>query len=251
VVEAGPALAVVVVVLVAVATGAVWAAGLPLRRSQAFATGRAALQLAVIAAVLVVVLDSMLLTGAYVALMAVVATLTAAGRIGSPRRRPWTAVPILLGAVPVTAIVLVSGVVPWTPAAVLPIAGILIGNAMTATSVAARRMHEELALRAGEYEAGLAVGLPAPDATLLVSREVSSLALVPNLDQTRTVGLVTLPGAFVGVLLGGGTAVEAGAAQLLVLIGIMAAQSVAVLVTLHLVARRQILTPDLVRRLPT
>jgi len=31
----------------------------------------------------------------------------------------------------------------------------------------------------------------------------AALALVPGLDQTRTVGLVTLPGAFVGVLLAG------------------------------------------------
>jgi ABC-type iron transport system FetAB permease component len=35
-------------------------------------------------------------------------------------------------------------------------------------------------------------------------------ALVPALDRTRTVGLVTLPGAFVDVQLGGGSAVQAG-----------------------------------------
>ena len=29
-------------------------------------------------------------------------------------------------------------------------------------------------------------------------------AIIPALDQTRTVGLVTLPGAYIGVLLGGG-----------------------------------------------
>jgi putative ABC transport system permease protein len=60
---------------------------------------------------------------------------------------------------------------------------------------------------------------------------------VPPLDQTRTVGLVTLPGAFVGVLLGSGDAVQAGAAQLLVLVGLLAAEVIAVLLTLELVAR--------------
>jgi putative ABC transport system permease protein len=66
------------------------------------------------------------------------------------------------------------------------------------------------------------------------------LALVPALDQTRTVGLVTLPGAFVGVLLGSGNPVQAGAAQLLVLIGLLAAETIAVLITTELVARRHI-----------
>jgi putative ABC transport system permease protein len=63
------------------------------------------------------------------------------------------------------------------------------------------------------------------------------LALVPGLDQTRTVGLVTLPGAFVGMLLGGATPAQAAAVQLVVLVSLLLVQSVAVLVVLELVAR--------------
>ena len=59
---------------------------------------------------------------------------------------------------------------------------------------------------------------------------------MPALDQTRTVGLVALPGAFVGVLLGGGSAAQAGATQLLVLVALLAAEAVAVAVTVELVA---------------
>jgi putative ABC transport system permease protein len=74
------------------------------------------------------------------------------------------------------------------------------------------------------------------DAVLEVCRPAAGTALVPALDQTRTVGLVTLPGAFVGVLLGGGSAVQAGATQLLVLIALLAVEGIAVVVTLELVA---------------
>jgi ABC-type iron transport system FetAB permease component len=70
---------------------------------------------------------------------------------------------------------------------------------------------------------------------------VGATALVPALDQTRTVGLVTLPGAFVGVLLGGGTPLEAGAAQLLVLVGLLAAEVLAVWAVTELIARGAIL----------
>ncbi|NUK04499.1 ABC transporter permease, partial [Streptomyces lunaelactis] len=62
-------------------------------------------------------------------------------------------------------------------------------------------------------------------------------ALLPGLDQTRTVGLVTLPGAFVGMLLGGASPALAGAVQLFVLVALMAVQAVAVSLVLELVAR--------------
>jgi len=108
---------------------------------------------------------------------------------------------------------------------------------MTATSLAGRRLRDELVQRRGEVEAALALGFLSRDAVLEVARPVAATALVPALDQTRTVGLVTLPGAFVGVLLGGGSALQAGAAQLLVLVGLLAAEAIAIWVTTEQVAR--------------
>ena len=52
---------------------------------------------------------------------------------------------------------------------------------------------------------------------------------------------MTLPGAFVGVLLGGGSPLEAGAAQLLVLVSLLAAQVLAVWAINELVARGVVL----------
>jgi ABC-type iron transport system FetAB permease component len=53
--------------------------------------------------------------------------------------------------------------------------------------------------------------------------------------------LVTLPGAFVGVLLGGGSPLQAGAAQLLVLVGLLAAEVLAIWAVTELIARGAIL----------
>ena len=72
---------------------------------------------------------------------------------------------------------------------------------------------------------------------------------MPALDQTRTVGLVTLPGAFVGVLLGGGTAIQAGAVQVLVLTGLLAAETVTVVVAYQLMKASRLLPADLRSRL--
>ncbi len=243
-------LAVVLVVLVGVAVLAVRAAGLDLARAVLTAAGRATVQLAVVAALLVVVFGSMWLTLLYVTVMLVVAALTAARRLALPLARPWTLLPVAAGTTPVACLVLASGTVPWRPESVVPVVGILLGGSMTATTLAGRRMADALEERRGEYEAALSIGFLPRAASLEVARDSARLALVPPLDQTRTVGLVTLPGAFVGVLLGGGSAAEAGAAQLLVLVGLLAAESIAVLVTVHLVAGRRLVRPDLRARLP-
>ncbi len=242
-------LAVVLLLLTALAVAGGRLSGLGEDRPVLVAAVRATVQLAVVSAVLLVVVRSLWLSAAFVLLMVGVATATAAGRAtgrglrspGAAARLAAVALPVVGGAAPVVALVLASGTVPLRGEAVIPIAGILIGGAMTATSLAGRRLREELRLRSGEVEAALALGLLPRDAVLLVARPVAGTALVPPLDQTRTVGLVTLPGAFVGVLLGGGTPLEAGAAQLLVLIGLLAAEVLAVWAVTELVARGRLL----------
>ena len=249
VVEIGPRLVVVLVVLTVLAAVAGRLSGLGQDRPIVVAALRATAQLAAVSAVLVVVVRSLLLSAVFVLLMLTVASITSAGRItghglrspGAAGRLLPTALPIAGGAAPVVALVLASGTVPLRGTAVIPIAGILVGGAMTATSLAGRRLRDELHSRRGELEAALAVGLLPRDAVLLVAGPVAATALVPGQDQTRTVGLVTLPGAFVGVLLGGGSPVQAGAAQLLVLIGLLAAQTVAVWTVTELIARGAIL----------
>jgi putative ABC transport system permease protein len=66
---------------------------------------------------------------------------------------------------------------------------------------------------------------------------VLSLA-VAVLVLTAAVGHVTLPGAYVGPLLSGATPLAAGRVQLLVLVGLLAAETAAVVVSAQLLAPR-------------
>lgn len=75
------------------------------------------------------------------------------------------------------------------------------------------------------------------EARLEVARGAASDALLPALDQTRTVGLVTLPGAFVGMLLAGASPLMAGAVQVFVLIALLAVEAISVALTVDLVGR--------------
>lgn len=201
---------------------------------------RAIVQLAAVSTIILAVVRSWWTTALFVLLMFLVATWTSARRMTRDRSGLLAAAAISAGAVPVVALTIAVGAVPLTGIAIVPVAGIVIGGAMTATSLSGRRALDQLTARRGEYEAALSLGLLERDAALELIRPSATDALVPALDQTRTVGLVTLPGAFVGVLLGSGDPVQAGAAQLLVLVGLLAAESVAVLVTVELVARSRI-----------
>jgi UDP-glucose/iron transport system permease protein len=241
----GPALLVVLAVLALAGAAVVRFGELGQGRAVLIAAVRAVAQLALVSLVITVILRSGWLTGLFILLMYSIAVFTSARRIGVPLPGlPWVAAAIASGVVPVLALVLGSGVVPPQPIAVVPVAGIVIGGTMTATSQAARRALDELKLRHGEYEAALALGFLPRAAALEICRPSAGQALIPALDQTRTVGLVTLPGAYVGVLLGGASPLQAGTTQVLVLLGLLAAEAVAVLATVQLVAAGRILRDE-------
>lgn len=246
-VAVGPPLALTLVALAAVGSVVARLAHIGHARDVLTAAARAALQLTAIAAVITVILGSLPLAAVFVAGMYAVAAATAARRMRLGKNAWSTLLPIAGSSLPVVVVLIAAQLIPPEPIAVIPVSGILIGGAMTATTLAGRRALDVLAGRYGEVEAGLALGLPDRDARLEIARPAASEALVPVLDQTRTVGLVTLPGAFVGMLLGGATPVAAAGVQLLVLIALLAVETAAIAVTVELVARSALI-PQRVRR---
>ncbi|WP_065489334.1 ABC transporter permease [Rhodococcus opacus] len=206
---------------------------------------RGAAQLAAVSLILAAALAHLWSSILVLAVMFAAAVGTSARRARAGRSAAWLALSLAAGVGIVVPLMLVSRVVPLEGVAIVPVGGIVLGGAMTATSLAARRALDAVEQRWGEVEAGLSLGLGVRDARMEVVRSAASDALLPGLDQTRTVGLVTLPGAFVGVLLASGSAVQAGAVQMLVLVGLLLAQTCAVAVTIELVAREAVHRPRL------
>ena len=232
---------------------AVWAAvagRMPTANASVIAVVRAAVQLAVVASVIRLALEHVWSALLFAAVMLGVATFTSAGRIEARANWPWVAVTLAVGVAPVLAIIFGTGSTPVSPPAIVAISGIIIGGTMTACSLATRRAFATLREQRGQVEAALALGLTRHfSISLAIDRERQE-ALVPVLDQTRTVGLVTLPGAFIGVLLGGGSTADAAAAQVLVLVGLIAAETIAVVVATRLVSAGRLLPRDLRQNLP-
>lgn len=244
-------LAAVLVALVVLAVTASYLGRLGVGRDHVTAAVRAVVQLSVVSLLITAALGSVWWSLVLVLVMYLVAVGTSARRVDvALGQLPWLGGAIAAGVVPVLALILGSGVVPFNGAGIVPIAGIVIGGMMTAATLTGRRASDELVGQFGAYEAGLALGLRQEDAAFLVVQPSAREALMPGLDQTRTVGVVTLPGAFIGVLLGGGTPVEAAAAQILVLLGLMAGQAITTAVLLRLMARGLVVRRDLERLYP-
>jgi len=225
------------VLLLVVALAADRVGSLGVRRDLLVAAVRAVAQLSLVGLVVAAVLRTPVLAPLYLVVMLVAASATSTRRIGVPGRS-WTAASSAIGlsSALTVAVVVLSRAVPVDARHVVPLAAQVIGGAMTATSLAGQRYVDQVAASWSEVEGWLALGATATEAVREQGRLASARALVPALDQTRNVGLVVLPGAYVGLLLGGASPLDAGRLQLLVLVGLLAAEAVAVVVVTRVLA---------------
>jgi putative ABC transport system permease protein len=185
----------------------------------------------------------------YVAVMLGAAAYTSSRRIATPGAMTAALVSIAAGTATVAVVVFVSQALPFDARNAVPFTAQVVGGAMTATTLAGLRFRDEVVRQWDVVEGWLALGAQPAEAVRELGRFSAARALVPALDQTRNVGLVVLPGAFVGLLLGGATPLQAGRLQLLVLIGLLAAETVAALLVTWLIGAALVVhrPPELAR----
>jgi putative ABC transport system permease protein len=226
-----------VVLLLAVAVGVDRVAGVGQARSMLTAGARAVVQLVLVGLVVAVVFRTPALAPLYLAVMVGAASWTSAGRLGARRVRLVTAgAAIVAGAAAAGVVVFATSALPLSARSAVPFLAQLIGGSMTATTLAGQRFTDDVQAGWAEVEGWLSLGAMPAQAVLPMARRAAGRALVPAIDQTRNVGLVVLPGAYVGLLLGGASPLEAGRVQLLVLVALLAAETVAAVVVTHLLA---------------
>lgn len=230
-------LAAALVVLTAVSVGVGAWARLGQGRDVLVVTVRAIVQLAVVGLVIRLVFTTPGLAPLYLLVMVAAATYTSGRRLRRVEGCYRVAcAAIVAGAAVTTGAVFATHALAFGARTAVPFSAQVIGGSMTATSLAGQRLIDSVATDWDRVEGWLALGASPKQAVRDLARTAAARALVPALDQTRNVGLVTLPGAFVGLLLGGATPLQAGRLQLLVLVGLVAAETVAVSVGTALLA---------------
>ncbi|MDF1553280.1 MAG: iron export ABC transporter permease subunit FetB [Deferrisomatales bacterium] len=213
-----------------VAAGLSLALSLGLVQDLLVAAGRTYIQLLALGFVLrwVFGVGSPWLVVGILALMIVVATHTALSRV---RHRPPGLFLSGLGALLLTGITVtlaVTGLIirvePWyLPRYVIPLGGMVIGNAMNGVAVSLERLFHDLSGREAEILALLALGATPWEAVRPSARTAVRSGLIPTINSMSAAGIVFIPGMMTGQVLSGTDPRIAAAYQIVVLLMIAAA----------------------------
>lgn len=213
--------------LVTITIVVLWSTRTPRPFAPSWAIARGAVQLALISLVLSQVIGSGFYVSLALLVMFSVAAVTATRRIGwSARHLVLLAGSMAAGIGAALVIVFLTGALEPSARYGLAIGGIVIGNAMSIATLTGRRLNESIDEHWDEVEGWFALGATPRQSTITLARAAVYSALIPSTDQTKTTGLVTLPGAFVGAIFGGVSPLEAGRFQIVVLASVMAAGSI-------------------------
>ncbi len=187
--------------------------------------------------------DSLALVFALIAVMVVFGAIQARQRA---RRVPGAFWPLLvalaLAGACTLGLVVALGIFDPSPRYLVPVGGMVVGNAMTAAAVALNRLGDEMRDRAREIEATLALGATATVAAAPTVRRALRSGVIALVDSTKTTGLIFFPGTMVGMLLAGAAPTDAVRLQLILLYALLGAVSLSALIATTL-AYRNFFTP--------
>jgi putative ABC transport system permease protein len=234
-------------ILIVAAIAISWREGLGLERSIAWAATRAGVQLLAIGSALGLILADeapIALSWAWVGAMVVIGGIVVARRTPEV---PGLAV-IAGGAIAAAlgtslAVVFGFGMFPLEARTLVPTAGMILGNAIGSTVLAARRTATEIDEHRAQVEVLLSLGRTGAEAVRPHLRDALRTANTPQIEQTKIVGLIALPGTMTGLLLAGVDPLDAVLVQLAVMFLILGSVAITSVIVGRGVARRSI-TPD-------
>lgn len=234
-------------VFVAVAVGLTGRQRLGLSRPIVVSVTRSLVQMAVVGFALVPIVrpeTPLAWSWAWVVGIVAFASLTTARRAPAVDGLIWVAL-TANAAVAVTGLSIMFGlgVFELSGRTLVPIAGIIVGNSMKAAVVGATRMTESVADHRDEIEAGVALGMSARQASARLVRSALRTAISPQVENTAALGIVVLPGAMTGLILGGAEPWDAVRTQLALMYVILAGVVIAAM-TSGLGTLRRLSTAD-------
>ena len=234
--------------LVAVAVAISMRLRIGVERSILWAAARATVQLIAVGLLFTVIFESGLAelwAWLWVAVMVGVATFVVRKRAPAV---PGVTIPAFLAVVgsAVLSVIVVFGfgVLELEPVRLVVIVGITLGNSLPSAVGGVAQTVAFVRDRPGEIEALLALGMMREHVVRYVAPQTARLALVNQIERTKVVGLIALPGAMTGLLLAGVAPLDAVVLQLLVMLIVLGSVGVSVLATVLSIAGAAI-SPEL------
>ncbi len=95
---------------------------------------------------------------------------------------------------------ILSGSIEFIPMQVIPIAGMIAGNAMVAVGLCYNNLGQRVISEQQQIQEKLSLGATPKQASAILIRQTYRAALIPTVDSAKTVGLVSLPGMMSGLI---------------------------------------------------
>ncbi|WP_348232916.1 iron export ABC transporter permease subunit FetB [Trichocoleus sp. DQ-U1] len=210
--------------MMAVAIGLSRIQQLGLEGQLAIATGRTIIQLLGVGYVLAFVFawKNPWAVLALLMVMLSIAAIVARNRIG--KKIPHV-LPVVWGSILVssaltlsyTTLLILQPPIWYEPQYLIPLAGIVLGNAMNGAAIAGERLSSTVNASRSEIETHLSLGATPQQAVAQYRKDSIRAGLIPTLNQMMVVGVVTLPGIITGQLLSGVDPLNAASYQILIM----------------------------------
>jgi putative ABC transport system permease protein len=192
-----------------------------------YSAGRALLQLLVVGYLLdlVFALNNWLAVLAIILIMISMAAIVARNRIDRQIKTLLPTVWLAIFASTVlslgyTILLIVQPATWYEPQYLIPLAGMLLGNAMNGAALSGDRLVNAIKQNSLEIETYLSLGATPKQAIFNYQKEAIRTGLIPLINNMMVVGLVSLPGMLTGQVLAGANPLNAASYQILILFAI-------------------------------
>lgn len=135
-------------------------------------------------------------------------------------------------------ILVLSGSIEFVPMQVIPISGMIAGNAMVAVGLCYSNLNQRFADNQQKILEMLSLGASVKLASAKLIRESIRAAMIPTVDAAKTVGLVSLPGMMSGLIFAGIDPVKAIKYQIMVTFMLLGTASLSTIIAGYLAYRR-------------
>ena len=218
-----------------------------LEREYIIASLRGFFQLMLLALVITLVfeIELLLLWLLILVLMMIAASLMSAKRAeGLPNPIGITLPAIAIGPGLIIIFMLFSGIMPIDrPEYIIPLGGMCIGNSMNNCSLTLNRLKGEIKNNRSRIESALALGATSKKAIKPFSMISMKAAMIPSVDNMKALGIIFIPGAMTGMLIGGMDPLFAAQYQVIVFFMIFSTTILTNLIAIYL-AERAIFTKN-------
>lgn len=193
---------------------------------------RATVQLMIIAVILLPVFDAhWIVQIGLIGLMIALGASIAHERGKDIPRSYWIALlSIFLCYTPIIVIFLLTGALEWEPNIWIPISGMIIGNASRRVAQNFHKARSDFEEHQSSVEAMMIDGADSRTALKIPASVTLQNAMVPNVDSLKTLGIVHIPGAMAGMIIGGADPMSAAGYQILIFFGMVSTAALSTII---------------------